>query len=255
MNVPNITAVDETSGRPDLGADLEPFCGSCGADAGIFLMHGDGWHHWRTVAEGRVEIFDAGHPVTVAWRFPAAGDVPGDLGGADGGRDLETDLRRLADAGYTVKLERWQNVSGGDFYVEITNESGSMWNGFGASQAEAVRGIWPLGQGRGGCGHCGGLGCDVGGCAVCAAYPEVEPGECAVCTEGGAMDDGAPASTVTFDLTEPGAWLVLTEALKAYADRQRDRAAAEGGNDIRDLWARRADAMLAEVEQSFEGDL
>lgn len=47
----------------------EPCCGSCGAQIGIF--HGrESWHHFRGAGtvESPVELFDAGHEPTLAWR-------------------------------------------------------------------------------------------------------------------------------------------------------------------------------------------
>lgn len=60
---------------------------------------------------------------------------------------------------------------------------------------------------------------------------------------------------VTFDLAaDSAAYLVLTEALRDWADRQRDRAQAEGGNDQRDGWAKRAEELLGAVEAAMDGD-
>ena len=59
-------AEDEDDGP---GED-EPYCRACGSPVGIFLGHGDGWHHYRgegTVASP-VELFDADHAPEVAWR-------------------------------------------------------------------------------------------------------------------------------------------------------------------------------------------
>ncbi len=64
-------AEDEDQGDED---DFEAYCRTCGAEVGIFLGHGDGWHHYRgegTVASP-VELFDAGHEAEFAWR--PAGD-------------------------------------------------------------------------------------------------------------------------------------------------------------------------------------
>jgi hypothetical protein len=48
----------------------EPYCYTCGSPIGIFLGHGDGWHHWRGqgTADSPVELYDAGHAPEVAWR-------------------------------------------------------------------------------------------------------------------------------------------------------------------------------------------
>lgn len=55
--------------------DLEPFCTTCGGTIGIFLNHGQDWHHYtgEGAAASPVELFDAGHEPTVAWREPAGG--------------------------------------------------------------------------------------------------------------------------------------------------------------------------------------
>jgi hypothetical protein len=48
----------------------EPYCHTCGSRVGIFIGHGDGWHHWRGrgTADSPVELYDAGHAPEVAWR-------------------------------------------------------------------------------------------------------------------------------------------------------------------------------------------
>lgn len=58
----------------DQADDEEPYCGTCGAAAGIFLGHGDGWHHYRGegTPESRTELFDAGHEPVIAWRMAGA---------------------------------------------------------------------------------------------------------------------------------------------------------------------------------------
>ena len=54
----------------DEGDDLEPYCQTCGARAGIFIGHGPDWHHYT--GEGtvlsRVKLFNAGHAPVIAWR-------------------------------------------------------------------------------------------------------------------------------------------------------------------------------------------
>lgn len=47
---------------------LEPYCGTCGEEIGIFYGHGASWHHWRNDDAGRTRIYDAGHAATVVWR-------------------------------------------------------------------------------------------------------------------------------------------------------------------------------------------
>lgn len=112
--------------------------------------------------------------------------------------DTSTDIRRLIDAGYTVTFSRFPLTGpGADYYAEITSDMGSRWKCFGATPGEAIRANWPLGDGpgRGGCAHCGGLGCEVGRCPVCAAYTD-DPGNgiCGVCGRGYpiAHEDGLP---------------------------------------------------------------
>lgn len=106
--------------------------------------------------------------------------------------DAGTDIRRLIDAGYEVTFSRFP--ADGDYFAEIKSEFGSAWQGLGSTPGEALRSVWPLGygNGQGGCGHCGGLGCDAEDCAVCAAYTD-KPGNgvCGVCSIGAelARDD------------------------------------------------------------------
>ncbi|HEY1701219.1 MAG TPA: hypothetical protein VGG75_16055 [Trebonia sp.] len=110
--------------------------------------------------------------------------------------DLNASLRRLLDAGYSVQVSRWDAESlpaGADYFAEITSGMGSTWRGFGETPADAIRGCWPLGQGngKGGCGHCGGLGCETAECKVCAAYTDAPGnGVCAVCGDGYPVEDG-----------------------------------------------------------------
>ncbi len=51
--------------------EAEPYCRECGAEVGVFLGHGDGWHHYRGegTAASPVELYDAGHEVVLAWRL------------------------------------------------------------------------------------------------------------------------------------------------------------------------------------------
>jgi hypothetical protein len=101
--------------------------------------------------------------------------------------DTSTDIRRLLDAGYEVTFQRWTAGPGGEYFANITSEHGARWKGLGATPGEALRSVWPLGyeHGQGGCGHCGGLGCTVDGCQVCAAYTGAPGnGVCGVCGYG-----------------------------------------------------------------------
>lgn len=54
--------------------DPEPYCSACGASVGIFIGHGDGWHHYRGAGTvlSRVQLFDAGHEPAIAWRVASA---------------------------------------------------------------------------------------------------------------------------------------------------------------------------------------
>lgn len=101
--------------------------------------------------------------------------------------DTSTDIRRLLDAGYEVSFQRWSAGPGGEYFANIAGAFGSRWKGLGETPGEALRSVWPLGYdpGQGGCGHCGGLGCEARGCPVCAAYTD-QPGTgvCAVCGAG-----------------------------------------------------------------------
>ena len=56
-------------------------CSRCGALIGVFIGHGDGWHHYRGegTAASPVELFDAGHEATFG------------LGGAQEIQEGETD--------------------------------------------------------------------------------------------------------------------------------------------------------------------
>lgn len=65
--------------------------------------------------------------------------------------------------------------------------------------------------------------------------------------------------SVVFDLANVNdggvVYHVLTRALQDFADRERDIAQGEGGNDIRDRWAQIADRLLGTVEAAVDGDL
>lgn len=52
--------------------DLEPYCAACGAQVGLFIGHGEDWHHFRgtgTVADPN-RLYDSDHEPVVAWREP-----------------------------------------------------------------------------------------------------------------------------------------------------------------------------------------
>ena len=62
---------DDMTAIPD--DDLEPYCVTCGAPVGLFIGHGEDWHHFRgsgTVADPN-RLYDSGHEPVVAWREPA----------------------------------------------------------------------------------------------------------------------------------------------------------------------------------------
>ncbi len=62
---------------------------------------------------------------------------------------------------------------------------------------------------------------------------------------------------ITFDMTNDHRaemYFVLTQALEAFAIRERDQAAWEEGNSSRERWADLADAMRAQVEIALGGD-
>jgi hypothetical protein len=61
-------AEDETPGR-------EPFCVKCGVPVGIFLAHGKGYRHYRSVltAASKPQPYKTGHAPVVGWRPAAAG--------------------------------------------------------------------------------------------------------------------------------------------------------------------------------------
>ena len=61
----------------------EPSCRTCGAAVGIFLGHGEGWHHFRGqgTAASPVELYDAGHEAVPAWPvLPGRELSPADIG-------------------------------------------------------------------------------------------------------------------------------------------------------------------------------
>ena len=51
----------------DQADDYNYTCSTCGALIGVFIGHGDGWHHYRGegTAASPVELFDAGHEATI----------------------------------------------------------------------------------------------------------------------------------------------------------------------------------------------
>ncbi len=98
--------------------------------------------------------------------------------------DTSTDIRRLLDAGYQVTFQLWETDGSRDeYFASVTSEFGSRWRSFGPTPGEALRACWPLGQGegQGGCGHCGGIGCIRLRCQVCTAYGPAVEGTCNVC--------------------------------------------------------------------------
>jgi hypothetical protein len=59
--------LDEADAAED---GLEPYCWACAGSIGIFIGHGDGWHHYRGngTVESPVELYDADHEPVLAWR-------------------------------------------------------------------------------------------------------------------------------------------------------------------------------------------
>lgn len=55
--------------------DPEPYCSRCGDRIGIFIGHGDGWHHYtgEGTVENPVNLYPADHETEVAWRVGTAG--------------------------------------------------------------------------------------------------------------------------------------------------------------------------------------
>lgn len=107
-----------------------------------------------------------------------------------GTRDANADVRRLLDAEYEIRftlapVALGYSAGAPEYMASITTEGGSRWRGVGASPADALRSVWPLGysHGQGGCGHCGGMGCTMASCRTCAAYAigtDTAP-DCGVC--------------------------------------------------------------------------
>ena len=52
--------------------DIDYRCATCKATIGIFIGHGDGWHHYRGAgtADSPTELYDAGHPATLTGLLP-----------------------------------------------------------------------------------------------------------------------------------------------------------------------------------------
>jgi hypothetical protein len=98
----------------------EPSCRTCGAVVGVFLGHGEGWHHFRGqgTADSPVELYDAGHEAVPAWLAPPGRELsPADIGvirqalaDASAWRTWRTEGDRTADleqaAGYEALLRR-----------------------------------------------------------------------------------------------------------------------------------------------------
>jgi hypothetical protein len=70
--------------------------------------------------------------------------------------------------------------------------------------------------------------------AMCAGVPDEAP--------------ETPPCTVTFDLSDPGALHVLTQALEDYADHERAMAEREDASESFARWAGLADRMRAQAE-------
>lgn len=87
--------------------DNEAYCSACGGKLGIFLGHGDGWHHFRGngMPESPNELYDAGHEPVAAWRAAGGGDEE-----AETLEQVRADrtfaLRALADACAVIRADR-----------------------------------------------------------------------------------------------------------------------------------------------------
>lgn len=48
----------------------EPYCTRCGACAGIFVVHGGNWRHyrWDYTPGSKPEVYEAGHAPVIGWR-------------------------------------------------------------------------------------------------------------------------------------------------------------------------------------------
>jgi len=55
----------------------EPFCVTCGANAGISWLLGSEWHHFRPAdsAEDRPHVYDTDHAPVISWRIGRA-EIP-----------------------------------------------------------------------------------------------------------------------------------------------------------------------------------
>lgn len=64
--------------EPDPAREPEPFCTTCGGNAGIFWLLGEEWQHFRpgTRAEEKPEIYNPGHVPVIGWRN-TGNEVPG----------------------------------------------------------------------------------------------------------------------------------------------------------------------------------
>jgi hypothetical protein len=63
---------DETA-DPDADEDAEPTCAVCGERAGIFLLLGLDWRHYRGEDPGGpFEIYDPGHEPVITWHPTAS---------------------------------------------------------------------------------------------------------------------------------------------------------------------------------------
>jgi hypothetical protein len=59
----------DADGAPDRGEDLEPYCTLCLAPVGVFLKHGDEWHHFRGApSASKPEPYETDHDPVIAWR-------------------------------------------------------------------------------------------------------------------------------------------------------------------------------------------
>jgi hypothetical protein len=119
--------------------------------------------------------------------------------------DTGADVRRLLDAGYQITFKSAPDGHPARYLACLTGPLGSAACGPGSTPGEALRSIWPFGNGSG-CGHCGGLGCTRPNCPVCATWRDSQliTAACAVCSipgpdalSTGDGQDGEPAPYCT----------------------------------------------------------
>lgn len=112
--------------------DPEPYCAACGADIGIFIGHGQDWHHYRGsgTAESPVELYDADHEPALAWRgrgtagIILAFELGRDIGSMEQAkREMQQDssLREQLDEAHADRLLLIRAI--GDLWQRIPEEN------------------------------------------------------------------------------------------------------------------------------------